>query len=71
MIMMMVRMVEMVIMTRMVRMICTHVNQLAPLVIGEVPPGQARELFIQGSTKEAQIISHLSIGKIVKRQMNS
>ena len=50
----------------MVRMICTHVNQLAPLVIGEVPPGQAGELFIQGSTKEAQIISHLSIGKIVR-----
>ena len=43
----------------------THVNQLAPLVIGEVPPCQAGELFIQVSTKEAQILSHLAANHVL------
>ena len=42
-----------------------HVNQLPPLIVGQVPPGQARELLVQGSAEQAQVVAHLSIGKVL------
>ena len=42
-----------------------HVNQLAPLVIGQVPPGQAGELLVQGPAEQTQVVAHLSIGEII------
>ena len=38
----------------------THVDELAPLIVGQVPSGQARELLVQGSTEKAQVVAHLS-----------
>ena len=42
-----------------------HVNQLPPLIVGQVPPGQARELLVQGSAEQAQVVAHLSIEKVL------
>ena len=38
----------------------THVDELAPLIVGQVPSGQARELLVKGSTEKAQVVAHLS-----------
>ena len=43
----------------------THVNQLAPLIVGQVPPGQAGELLVQGPAEQTQVVAHLSIGEII------
>ena len=38
----------------------THVDELASLIVGQVPSGQARELLVKGSTEKAQVVANLS-----------
>ena len=36
-----------------------HLHQLPPLVVGEIPPGQARVLLVQGASEQSEVVTDL------------
>ena len=37
-----------------------HLHQLPPLVVGEIPPGQARVLLVQGASEQTEVVTDLA-----------